>query len=434
MNYYTMIYIPFRLFPLALSSSILGIHVYSFRIVGIIGLITLFLFLTKIFIKRYELSYTLLITLSIIFIPLLAHTSYIVEPSIWTSLSWTGVLIFIFYGDKSNKSFLLWFSILSIASLMRASAFVGLIPLSLHWFFTKVNFQNLKTTFTLENLKVFSPVLVMLPYTFSSLLGGSPATGSELTTLESIQKSVEGFLSIKMAYNAVFFPWILFFPFSFWFKHKNEFIYSFILLFFFSLSYVMFYSIRPVLWGLGRYQAEFILPFVILGMVNVFQFIYQKNKIFTIFPFTTLILYGLYIIVNYPTYSEIRDESIFPGVKSHRIKGISEIVYDTSKPLQKMKQEGLSHSTYIEGITYGTMPNILAGYTLKEIQSVSKIGHRGMSVEDIHKNSQIQAVILTDWCPTGPKKEQLMKLGWKLVDVYKNGSYKTSSFLLVRTK
>ena len=425
---------PFRLFPIAVSASVFGISNFAFRFAEFAGLILLYFYSISLLRKTFRFTDAVILSAAVVSIPLILHTSYIVEPSVWTCTAWTGMLLFIFYGDRTDRSFLLWYSVLTLASLMRASAFAGMIPLSIHWLIVKLQGRNLKRIFTFSSLKVFLPVLIMLPYTLAAVLAGSPATGGGLGLSASLKKSLVDGLSLRFAYQAVSLPWFFFFPASLFFFERKKIFYIPLIILFFGIGYIMFYSINPVLWGLGRYQAEFIIPFVCLGMVNFYLILWRKEREIIRIIFLAMIIWSFYKTSVYQSYSTIEDEFAFVGVQKFKIEGLSEIVYDTSDPLKKLKRDGMASTVYIEGITYGFLPNILAGYGYKELKSVSAVGFPwgGFGAEGIHAKRDIKAVIISDWGSGKLKKEQLQKKGWVLDSVYKNLYYQTETFLLKR--
>ena len=65
-------------------------------------------------------------------IPVLWHVGILVEQSIWTSIIWTLLLLTLAENpDFTNFNWIRWFSVLSIFSLLRITAFMGLILLFL---------------------------------------------------------------------------------------------------------------------------------------------------------------------------------------------------------------------------------------------------------------------------------------------------------------
>ncbi|MCT8332226.1 glycosyltransferase family 39 protein [Leptospira sp. 85282-16] len=425
---------PFRLFPLALSASVMGLSNFSFRIPGFVALFLFTLIIFPILRFHFKKNIAVLLVGCVATIPILVHVAYIVEPSIWTAISWSGILLFLFYGKKDNRSFFLSFLFISFASLMRASAFLGFFPLVMHWFFNRRLDRIFSKNEINKTILVFSPSLIALPYVFSSILQGSPATGTGLSIIESLRMSFSDFASMKFAYQSIFIPWIFLFPFAFCIRVKKFSLYSFLVILFFTLAYIMFYSIKPGLWGLGRYQAEFIMPFCILGLVNLGMFLYKFNQFILKLVFLCLFFYGIFISVNFHFYSQFLYESIFSGIKTGKIRGASEIVYDTTKPLERIKTLGLTKNSYLDGIIYGEMPFILAGFTLNEITSISRFGYPwgGMESADINKNKEILAVIISDWTPSLEKVNHLLSLGWKVDSTYENELYRSKTYLLLR--
>lgn len=92
-------------------------------------------------------------------------------------------------------------------------------------------------------------------------------------------------------YDNIQMPWVAFLPFCV-IPKQGQWHKSILILIFGLAAYCVFYSIRPVLWGVPRYQAELWLPFVILGFFNLVSLLNRtrfKNAFLT-FGLTVLVL------------------------------------------------------------------------------------------------------------------------------------------------
>lgn len=425
---------PLRLLPLWISSAILGYENYVFRICGLVAIPILGVQITSYFKNEIGWLSSILLGFSIISIPLLQHVGYIVEPSIWTSLAWTGMLVFLQFGKKDRNQFQFWFIVISLASLMRASAFMGLIPLILFYIWEEYKIHKFKILIDLKFYKAFLPILVMIPFLIKTLKMGTSATDGSMKGMQAILKSLESGLSIKLAYYAIMLPWLIFFPLGFYQKSKSVLIKSFFYVIFFVLSYSMFYSINEGLWGLSRYQSEFVLPFCILGFIQLFLLIQKINiNVSKIFLFLIIII-NIYISFNFQKFSQLREENLFSGLRDGRTAGISEIVYNRKEALDYAKFRSKLNQLYIDGILYGPTLQILYGVNYDDLTSIRSIGFPwgGMKPEDINSSGKINLVVFSDWEPNQKKIEYLLNNNWYIVKIIENYKYNSSSVLMRR--
>lgn len=365
---------PLRLFPLWLNSTLFGLNDFSFRSISVFSLVVFAFILYKYGQSYFDRPGSLLTSLAVCSIPLLWHVASVVEQSIWTALSWSLILLFM-QKDLHNPGYVRWLSIISTAGLMRASAFVGLMPV-----FLIIGFEFLKSR-EIKGIKTYLiqglPVLVLIPFLIRTLIVGTPSTAeSEVSALSKILLSFDGWFSVKVLYYNILLPWILFLPLFLASTIKNWFK-VFVQISFFIAAYVIFYSINPYLWGVPRYQAELGIPFVILGFYTVFIFIYKKYpgyvKHFK-FLLTLLILYNILIYTNLNWLNPPVDTwpIYFDGVKTGQIRILSEGegVFNTNDALREARREGLSDYMCKAGITYGTFSEILNGYNIGEMIKV----------------------------------------------------------------
>jgi hypothetical protein len=425
---------PLRLAPLWIASTLWGIKILTFRIVGIVAVFVFAIFSMDFFSRSKGLLNSFLVVTVISTIPILQHVAYIVEPSLWTTLSWTGLLLFISFGEKNSNNFSIWFFILSIASLMRVSAFVAIIPLGLYWI--KFSYERFGIRFLAHKdfYIPMLPILAMLPFTVRSILYGTPATEGEASKLTLLLLSVNSLLPVKVAYYSIMLPWIAFFPIGFISRGEDKLVKFLIKCIFFILAYIVFYSIRDALWGLSRYQAEFILPFVIVGILNFVFYIKEKSKHLFYFALFILFSWNIWVSAKFQSYTDLQETSIFTGLRDGRSAGVSEIVYDTRSALISVRDRGLLSATYLDGITYGHFPQLMVWANFSELQEIKAMGNPwgGLKMEEVHANQKIKAVILSDWEPNRNKLQKLISFNWKLVETFENQKYKTKTYLLIR--
>ncbi|MBN2585378.1 hypothetical protein JXA59_01880, partial [Patescibacteria group bacterium] len=211
----------------------------------------------------------------------------------------------------------------------------------------------------------------------------------------------------------------------------------------------VFYLIDPLLWGTGRYQAEYIIPFSILGLVMVAIFLREKIQFLRYFLFVGLLVviaYNTYVFIKIPQLNDPADTLITTRREATKKLGaysiISELPYDYHSALTAAKTDGYAGSLYIVGATYGVFPQILSGFTVEEtIANKKLIGSRnllhnnevgGLSPEDINLNPDIKLVLISDIPNANFFLTQLISLGWVEWKNFKNETYGSTIFGLTR--
>ncbi|OCL90703.1 ArnT family glycosyltransferase [Arcobacter porcinus] len=427
---------PFRLFPLWLSSTIFSLSNFSFRLPGVIGLSLIGLIIYKVLKPKIRSSLLLWLSVfTLISIPLLWHTSYIVEPSIWAALFST-LFLLTFQADKLNKfSFFTWFLLLAVFILMRQSlAFIALPMLFVFVMERKsLLFKNWK-----ETIVTLSPLLVVLPFLIRSIILGTPAQAStdtevQWTLLEKLYNVISSGMLKDIILNN-FEIWSIFILFAF-VPTKNNRVRYFITILLFTISaFIVFYSIRPVLWGQPRYQAEYLIPLIILGAVRfltiLFDGKYKISKYLVSIALLSLLTYNLYTI------------TISHAHKDMTVNGNSVIahhsVYDYEAAFRIAKENGYAGSTATLGVTYGIMNEVLYGYTLSEIKKQAEFHKefnyfKDIDIDSLAQNQNIKLVMLSDM---GNRKEsirtELINNGFKEWKRFSNENTTDEIIALVR--
>ena len=430
MGYHGDTHPPFRLFPLWFSSSIFSCTDLSFRLPQFLGLVTLMWLSQRIASRNLTFLSSWFFGLAIGTIPVLWYVGILVEQSIWTAIIWTLLLMtFAKNSDFINFNWIRWFSVLSIFSLMRVTAFIGLIPLFL--FFLIYDFQNNNKKHDIK--KIFftlAPVLVMLPFILQSIILGTPATyvPGEVdyfpigtSSIERVLFAITSGIAPNAILNSVMIPWVFFFPFAFvLYQYKSKrIINSAIILLFFILTFYVFYAIRPHLWGNGRYQAEYIIPFVILGF---YLFSVKISEISTITSkkiskiTSKILIIGFICLVCYNIFT-------FSNIYSQHS-------YDYRSAFKEIKNSGYAGSVYVDGVTYGVFGEIMNDFTIEEVMETKNILKKlqnkgvtiwkGVDIQGVNQIEDIKIILFVDWIPYTEKMEYLRQKGWKEWKEFKN--------------
>ncbi len=439
---------PFRLFPLWLTSAIFTSTDFSFRLAQFIGLIGLIWLIQKVANKKLNFVNSWLFALTVGIIPVLWHVGVLVEQSIWTAMVWTLFLLYFLMPNFDNKvrelDYIRWISIISIFTLLRQSSFVAFLPLFLIIlidFFNKKEF-NIKKIFILT-----SPIFLMLPFLLNSIINGTSASYSgKLSSVQRVWEAFNSGIIFNAVMNSISWPWIIFLFIPILFFMKNPLKISVVLIFFIAGVYI-FYMIDPGLWGMGRYQAEYVIPFIVLGFFIFVNYMVKyrsfASKFLPIF-FALLIIHNIYIFKNLASFNKPIDElKITFFDQDIKIRGqyavLSEFPYEYKRAFVEAKDAGYAGNIFVAGATYGVFGEILNNFTVlevrlerdiyKKIQSISPVIY---SSQEIDKNYKIKLVLITDYYKGMELKKELENLGWQEWKEFKNEEYGSTIFGLFR--
>ena len=426
---------PFRLFPLWLSSTLFSPSNFSFRLPGVIALSLIGLIIYRVLKPKIIPPFLLWLVISaLLSIPLLWHSSYLVEPSIWAAL-FSILFLLAFQSEKFDKfNFYIWFLLLALFILMRQSLVFIALPMLFVFVMERKTllFKNWK-----ETVFILSPLLVALPFLIRSLLVGTPATGVGSEVQSALLGGVYNVVSSGMLKDIIinnFEIWSLFIIFAFIPAKKNRLKYFSTVVLFILSALIIFYSISPHLWGVPRYQAEYIVPLIILGAVKLLIYSYDLNnrasKYILSGIFSTLLAYNLYTISISHSYKEavVNDHSVM----------LSRSVYDYETAFKVAKENGYAGNALMLGVTYGAMNEVLYGYTLQEIEKQLQFykkfnKFKGVDVNSLLQNKNIKLVMLSD---IGEKKEylrtELLENGFKEWKIFSSEKTTDEIIALVR--
>jgi len=363
---------PFQLFPIWVGTSLLGISEYSLRLSQYVGLMICSGVIYWIFCEQIGRLSALILGVTVCSIPLYVHVASMVEGSGWATLIIFIVLSTIIF--KAPEKFSSWFGIASLIctfTLMRLTSFL-IFPIFLFFYFS-----HYKKNDELIGLNRFSiillPALVCLPFFVMSVVAGTPATfipgeaefiaGSSSTLNRLLYALNEGVIS-GTSIASIGGLWLIFILGVF-IRDSREPHYlknRFLIISLLALLIATFFSIRPVLWGADRYKAEYLVPFIMLGVTLLLLKIFDlrlKKGLFYLFSFG---LFGLGVLgfLGYPQ----RFEDPMIGTRFQRQ---SEFFYDYKTALKDAQIDGFSKHLIVVGVTYGVMPQILSGYSIAEV-------------------------------------------------------------------
>lgn len=434
---------PFRLFPLWLSSALFTSTDFSFRLAQFMGLIGLMWLVQRIANQKLNAVNSWLFALAVGTIPVLWHVGILAEQSIWTAIVWVLILLYLFEFDFSggnNKlNYIRWVSIISIFTMLRQSAFVALLPLFLIIMVDLIKRKefNVKKIFVL-----IIPIFVMLPFLLNSVINGTSASYlGEVPSFQRVWDALNSGIVFSAIMNSIGWPWIIFLVFPLLFIFKSPLKISAIFIFFIAGVYI-FYTITPGLLGMGRYQAEYVVPFVALGFFLSINFIaghYSFTRKFLPILFISLIIYNVYVFKNLASFNRPIDELKITFNEDMKIRGayaiLSEFPYEYRQAFVLVKKDGYAGKVSVAGVTYGVFGEILNNFTVLEIKAEKSIYEEiqpDFSAENINKNNKIQLVLISDFAGADKLKNDLENFGWKKWKEFKNKEHGSTIFGLVR--
>jgi hypothetical protein len=391
---------------------------------------------------------SMLFALAVGSIPLSLHLATIVENSIWSLISFSLVMLTLATSKKQNYVRLA--SLVSIATLCRQPVFIAYVPIlimfaaTLHKPYTVEHGRNL--------LKIVVPSVIFVPFLLTSLIQGTPATpalGDQTNQLARVWAAFGSGVVLVALANSVPKLWLLFIPSAFvwWREYRVQ---SISYMAFFVAGLVIYYSILPALYGLGKYQAEYALPFAIAGAFIFFKILLTTLK-HNLIVFSIALLIGFNVVnfVGISTQNKPMDELMdsLPHDLNTYDSGYHVLCgfpFEFGQAYEEVKRLGLTQNSYSIGTTYGVFLEITNGYSLaslQEAESISRFQRRlyeasvpdssfKSTVENIGKDLRIKAVIL-GWVP---KRDQLLgelsRHGWIVHSKYKNDQYGSSVIVM----
>ena len=438
---------PLRVLPIWLSSSIFYPSNFSVRLPQFLGLIALMFLSFKFASKHISNTKAILFGLTIGTIPMLWHVGILVEQSIWSSLCVTYLLYCLLnkaFDANYTFNLLRVSAVVSIGILLRQPNFVCLFLLAAifaysHYFEKKISLK--------KTLIYLSPLLFALPFISKSVFFGTSATDSiGGLKLGQVIFSITSKAGLYSMLNGALY-WIIFIPFILLLYKKNKII-SFLILLFLLVDYTQFYLIKPILWGGMKYQAEYVIPFTIIGF---FLFIYYcfDNKYVYLPVFAFLIVSDIFIFKNISHYNkpidELKNNYFEAGTKPFGSIIISEFVSPYNQALSAVKSAGYSKNVYLYGVIYGVEPQILANYSVNEVAEGLRVFEmvkrevlqRHWSVDlnfwkkTFHDNKNIKIILFSD-LPDLPIINCLKANGWSHWKSFSDEKYKTKIVGLIR--
>jgi hypothetical protein len=432
------------------SGAIFGINDFALKSAFFVGYILFIFGIYKMANRALPWHLSFLFALSAGTIPLSLHLAAIVEQSIWSLVCFA--LIMMELVTKKNPNFIRLASFVAILTLFRQSAFIGYIPILIVFAVSVKRPYSANDRYML--LKLLAPAVIFAPLLIQSLLYGTPSTaalGDQTSQLARVFEAFSSGVILAAIANSVSELWILFIPFAFVFgtNHKVK---SVAFLIFFIMALCMFYAISPGLYGYAKYQAEYAIPFAIIGGFNVFlRLISRFNKGMVVLLLLLIITLNITQYHRIPYSNKPVDvlvDTIEQDAKNYNsgYHILSGFPYEFGSAYDEIKRLGLTSNSYTIGVTYGVFLEIVNGYSLgalREAESISRLQKKlnkeastdsrtTDAIVHIERDPRIKIVVLG----AVPRRQELfdglIRHGWVTHVVYKNNQYGSSVIVMKR--
>lgn len=426
---------PGELLPILLSGTFLGITELGLKFGYFAGYLIFLFAIFKISSSNgVARTLNLLSIVSIGSIPLVLDMSTVIEHALWGYIFFTIFITIILLCKEINYPILI--SIISIGTLFRQSVFLLCVPAAILFFRDRFRKNNTFIPPIKEVFILLAPCLIFLPILVNSLLFGTPATESLSEAIKfnnALNAFTNGFLITQ--FNSIFpyFYWVLFILVFIPFAIKDVSTRVIILILFLSLILVYF-SINTGLWKLPKYQAEYIAPFIVGGILSLRILLIKYNfKIFC------------YILIAAIAVSNLT-QCYYPQSNFSNILNRISQENNYSDAYREIRKKGLENSTLSIGYTYGVFPEVINDYTLKNWFEANSIylNMRNILTQDkspeirsveIDKNHTIDSLLIFEDSTTSTNHNLITNLryrNWEIIQIFPSLNDESKIVHLVR--
>jgi hypothetical protein len=443
---------PLQYLPILLSGSVLGIESFGLKLgytFSYIIYLLIFYFLLK---RQLSPIGSFVSTLAFGSIPLLLHLSAVIEHSFWGSIFLT--IVFLDLVTSSQRDYLRLFAVLSIGMMCRQTVIIGFLPVVLFLVYDFCKAAD-KTSLRKELYVSVPFCLAFLPFFAHSILAGTPSTSSinDPVVFDRLAEALNSGILVYSTLNSVPVWWIFFIiflivPVRAEFKiARNIFFASFV------VSLVPFYSIAPSLWGLSKYQAEYFIPFVAVGL-----FVFMRTMSVSFdnrFGFPSFLFPLMFIAFNLVDYSSLSRSnkevdsliSSLPQDSKQFDSGyrvLATFPYPFQDAYASVLKDDRAATTLSLGSTYGLLREINYGYRVDEYRSARDLYRdftartKNLSLDDSVKflvgYSGVEVILIGDFYGSTRDLllERFLENGWVVNQVFSNVEFGSSVVRLDR--
>lgn len=287
---------PLRIWPWCLSALFFGLNAFAFRLPALLSVCLASFVLFKYLRERSETSGGIgelaLYSCLSAFLPVTFYVSDLVEASAYAYLTGVVTLILVlrYLESKEDQPLVLAGLVVGLGALFRQTSIyywplIGLV------FLMRIKEQSLKSA-----VRIFSPAVLVLPYLWSVHVAGHGAEVDEGALIPKLYRSLSSGASIMSIANNANFAWLALCVLALVLilirgKGREK-----VLLLGFIPGYIMFYTVWSYLWGLGRYQAEYVGTF--FAYLLILLPVYLSPKVKKFMPAVAIFLVVLTLDLN----------------------------------------------------------------------------------------------------------------------------------------
>ena len=199
-----------------------------------------------------------------------------------------------------------------------------------------------------------------------------------------------------------------------------------------SASVYVFFSIRPILWGVPRYQAEYLIPLVAVGLFRVIEVMMQTSwktrSWISALVLITISGANIHAYANLAATNVAVDRR--QALPYWELKCVSESFYDYRSAFAAAKSHGLGANLFVIDNAHGVLSSLLYGYDLRssvsqyEIYKTHKTEPTERLVATISADKRVTGILIVD---RGGRElmADFCSNGWELFGTFvdeKNGS------------
>ena len=387
---------PLNHFSTTIFTSFFGLDHYIFRLSYFIPFVLFIYVLHKLLSPKIENYSSIIFSLSVATFPFLLLSSVNPDHSLWGSLIFIYILIYVIIKDEINYKFILL--IISIGILFRISVFTAFALIGTCYLldiYKKKFFFIKKTKSLIFDDKIFFIILLSLPFLLTSFIGTPAFEGVEqgnmfYNFLEALRSEIIFFAFLKQIP-----PWYyIFILFIFFTNRRIE------IIIFFIFNLVVFFSINNDLWGVAKYTLEYLFPFVVAGHLIFFVYFIKRKKFLIINMVNVLIIIlNTYELKKFPSsnisFDVIQERGFFSYVNNNSNKNtkyVTKIPYRYDDAYKYISEIRAKEQTLLLGTDYGFLPQIISNYSFNDLANVVNlkyqydisIGNKQSSTARIH--------------------------------------------------
>jgi len=458
------------LFPL-IFGSLFGINDLTFKLSYFIPYSIFIFILYRELCRRLDAISSFLLCLAFSTIPILLSLGSVVEQSLWSVICYCLIITKII--SEKNPNYFKLVILVTIFSFFRITSIFALIPIFTHFLIINIA-EFSKKDFLVKNLRLIIPVFAILPF-----LGFTVFYSTHYSQDQSLSNAsifIETLLAgeiFSFVWSSFNFYWLVPIIFSFSLPSFKG-VKASLFIFAFCLITLFHFLSNPMLWGISKYQAEYVLPFVLVGSLLLLHYL-SKFKLIVIgrLMVLTLAILNTWIFTNFPSNCKAYDLTNSEETNINHSIGWPFIVTSSEKEIGHLTEPLLKGGSgcniisnypynskgaysfilelkkesyvYSPGVHYGVLPQIMSGFDVKSIKSVNKIlKHQdekksennipwiGGDAQLINSDTKIQLVVLDLVSSKDKLIRDLLQFGWIVVAEFKDSRYKSSVLVLSR--